>query len=602
MVNTIEEIVQLCQTETDSTKIIKFLQRAIGDGSISLDQANAEGQTPLLALLSNTNLISASQDPDRALCKILDTTFFHDNTPNHASAITANRKGQLPLHTAVRLQLPLTVGLLMHCCHGHLAQIEPASGETAIGTAIKVAYNGDKRSANYSNYLRIIEQLSNQNAVNGSDQDYGIFTRNTEGNTAIDLALKTDDPYVIERVDAHPTGEAKRILTQQIAKFRETEKTIRRLKVAIHDALDGNDASELGSNILALKKIIEEAEKQGMTSINAEKELSEILSHAARQRNLAAVELLLPTDASVHTSDALINAIASAEDENDNDLAIIDALTTKTNSINAYNNNATPEPFKGSAQITPLIAATHLRKYRIMQKLIDAGADVNVAAISHDNGDGYYCKKPIYIAFANKDVKAMELLTQKPIDWYAFETHRNDHDVSFPLLSSVLEEACKTKNYEILDFVLKQGANPNSLPQNTSKRTEIRDPALHYAVEQKDAYAVQKLLDAGADANMKNGKGQTAIMLAAKEGMLDIVESLLKANANTLQSDLNGKTLPDYINDCKDAEKRNAISLTIGMSTDGKPPGAIVTKVSCNNEINIAGHYGYGTKQSLRIS
>ncbi len=47
-----------------------------------------------------------------------------------------------------------------------------------------------------------------------------------------------------------------------------------------------------------------------------------------------------------------------------------------------------------------------------------------------------------------------------------------------------------------------------------------------------DLDGVVSALDAGADINIQNNDGLTALIWAARNGHIEIVESLLRANAN----------------------------------------------------------------------
>ena len=68
------------------------------------------------------------------------------------------------------------------------------------------------------------------------------------------------------------------------------------------------------------------------------------------------------------------------------------------------------------------------------------------------------------------------------------------------------------------------------------------DACLMRGVKQGDVHAVRALLCAGADANMANNAGWTALYVASDNGHTDIVRALLKAGADVDKADDYGET------------------------------------------------------------
>ena len=58
------------------------------------------------------------------------------------------------------------------------------------------------------------------------------------------------------------------------------------------------------------------------------------------------------------------------------------------------------------------------------------------------------------------------------------------------------------------------------------------DPAWETAVTRGDVEGVREMLDAGADADARNRRGQTALMIAARHGHGAIVEALVSRGAD----------------------------------------------------------------------
>ena len=87
-----------------------------------------------------------------------------------------------------------------------------------------------------------------------------------------------------------------------------------------------------------------------------------------------------------------------------------------------------------------------------------------------------------------------------------------------------------------IKLLLNQGANPN-----TTNSEGL--PLLIVAASRKDGEAlgaVQALLEGGANVNVKDGKGQTALYYAARAGKIDVVEHLLKNRIDYYSLDNNG--------------------------------------------------------------
>jgi len=74
------------------------------------------------------------------------------------------------------------------------------------------------------------------------------------------------------------------------------------------------------------------------------------------------------------------------------------------------------------------------------------------------------------------------------------------------------------------------------------------------AVKEKDLYAVEALLNAGANINHQDDKGVSALMKALKKENIPIVKLLLKNNADVNLADKKGKKALDYAMETKNFE------------------------------------------------
>jgi ankyrin repeat protein len=103
--------------------------------------------------------------------------------------------------------------------------------------------------------------------------------------------------------------------------------------------------------------------------------------------------------------------------------------------------------------------------------------------------------------------------------------------------ATALHWAVRWDDLEMVDLLLKSGANPKSSNRNGAT-------PLFLASENGSAQVLERLLDAGVDPNVAVlPNGETALMLAARSGHLDAVKALVDhgANVNTAEN-LDGTT------------------------------------------------------------
>src|SRR5712672_497453 len=90
---------------------------------------------------------------------------------------------------------------------------------------------------------------------------------------------------------------------------------------------------------------------------------------------------------------------------------------------------------------------------------------------------------------------------------------------------------------EIVEFLLKNGADVNAAARNAQKVT-----ALHGAVARRDVEIVKLLLEGGADANAKQERGFVPLHDAAANGNLALVQLLVSHKARADARSEDGKT------------------------------------------------------------
>ena len=95
--------------------------------------------------------------------------------------------------------------------------------------------------------------------------------------------------------------------------------------------------------------------------------------------------------------------------------------------------------------------------------------------------------------------------------------------------------AVKKGNKEIVERLLQKGADVNL-------RDKFGITALMRAVSSNHKEIIERLLQKGADVNVKNNDGETPLMRAVKNGNKDIVELLIKNSADVNAKNDDGKT------------------------------------------------------------
>jgi len=104
---------------------------------------------------------------------------------------------------------------------------------------------------------------------------------------------------------------------------------------------------------------------------------------------------------------------------------------------------------------------------------------------------------------------------------------------------TVLSWAAEKGHTTIVDSLLKSGADPNI-------KNNYGNTALILAAEEGQTAIVGSLLKSGADPNIKDNSGSTALIRAAEMGRTAIVDSLLKSGADPYILDNDRKCAADY--------------------------------------------------------
>ena len=152
-----------------------------------------------------------------------------------------------------------------------------------------------------------------------------------------------------------------------------------------------------------------------------------------------------------------------------------------------------------------------------------------------------------------------------------------------PYSERFLDYAASDDRVEIAKLLLDNGADPSKAPRLLDDGSEICALFKRYGIPPKDINAmgtggwpllvyaargdngehpekIQRLLALGADIDVRNYKGKTALHCAAKAGFLKVIDLLIKEGATVDAIDNNGETpLFDALRSTiKDSEKRHA--------------------------------------------
>lgn len=104
---------------------------------------------------------------------------------------------------------------------------------------------------------------------------------------------------------------------------------------------------------------------------------------------------------------------------------------------------------------------------------------------------------------------------------------------SYKFLQAVKEG----KGNEVIDMLDRPGSNIINTREMTSG-----EGALHIVVRRGDDKYLRYLLQKGADANLRDGKGNTALLLATQLGQRDLIPILIAARANPNLGNQSGVT------------------------------------------------------------
>jgi ankyrin repeat protein len=221
-----------------------------------------------------------------------------------------------------------------------------------------------------------------------------------------------------------------------------------------------------------------------------------------------------PNLASASGVTALMWAIEDAEK--------VRALIAKGADVNARS---------GDGQTAMLMASDQASDAEVIKALLEHGASA-----TPDQGTD-----PLVMAARNADTKAMKLLVEQrggifpaealtgaaTVDCLACVQMILKGGYSKEILSAALRNAATTSSLEIINTLLAAGADINWQDSTFGATALIRAAYSDYA----DTERVKLLLDRGADINIRDSKGDTALRIAKRKGATKVVAMLVSAGA-----------------------------------------------------------------------
>ena len=123
---------------------------------------------------------------------------------------------------------------------------------------------------------------------------------------------------------------------------------------------------------------------------------------------------------------------------------------------------------------------------------------------------------------------AIKILAEK---YHITNLNKVNRDGETPLMSAAWDE----ENLDVMRLLITAGADVNMVD-------ELGESALSTACNEGNTEAAKLLVGAGADVNVANDEGHTSLMSAAMWSDAELVEILLKAGANLDAADDDGYT------------------------------------------------------------
>jgi len=257
---------------------------------------------------------------------------------------------------------------------------------------------------------------------------------------------------------------------------------------------------------------------------------------------------------------------------NNNDTALMKAIEYRNNNSVALLLESGLEPnIKNKTGLTPLHMAMASEDIPLINLLIKHGADINI-----QNADG---NTPLMVAAINGNTELVEELLKHSPDLlianrydqsvFNISTESNQRNIQILLsdaikqtliISAELFEAVSKDDIVRTSVLIKRGAGIDPIDDLTG------NTPLFVAILNNYKDMTNKLIELGADINIRNNIGNTPLIVAIRSSNSNIIEAVLKANPNINIANNDGDTPLIF------AIKRNQKDITQKLLLAGADP------------------------------
>lgn len=198
--------------------------------------------------------------------------------------------------------------------------------------------------------------------------------------------------------------------------------------------------------------------------------------------------------------------------------------------------------------MTPLMYTSYLGNYEIAKYLIeDKKADVNAeneygwTALKYASDEGRLeIVKYLVENGASVDAEVLTITKNLEIFEYLLEQgNLNINSVGYLGMTALSSASIEYGNLEMIKYLLEKGADINV--KNEDGSTALMTASMYGNLE-----IIKYLIENGADINAKDNDDSTALIYASKWGNLETVEYLVKNGADINIKDIENKTALDW--------------------------------------------------------
>lgn len=198
--------------------------------------------------------------------------------------------------------------------------------------------------------------------------------------------------------------------------------------------------------------------------------------------------------------------------------------------------------------MTPLMYASYLGNYEIARYLVEEKkADINAeneygwTALKYASDEGRLeIVKYLVENGASVDAEVLTITKNLEIFEYLLERENlNINSVGYLGMTALSLASIEYENLEMIKYLLEKGADINV--KNEDGSTALMTASMYGNLE-----IIKYLIENGADINSKDNDDSTALIYASKWGNLETVEYLVKNGADINIKDIENKTALDW--------------------------------------------------------